>query len=567
MEQLSHHQVVVMFLGLGVLLATARALGEVAKRLGQPMVLGELLAGILLGPTVLGALAPDVSAMLFPLVGDNAKVLHGLTTLSVALFLLVAGMEVDLSSVWRQGRTALIVSATGIVVPFVLAFLAGYWAPNFLGRGETGSDLLFATFFATVLAVSSLAIIAKTLMDLNLYRSDFGMMVVTAAILGDVTGWIIFALVLGLAGGPSAGPGIVQTLWMTLGFAALVLTVGRWAVDRVLPWLQAHSTWPGGVLSFALALALLGAALTEQIGMHAIFGAFLFGVAMGDSRHLRTHTRTVIDQFVSFIFAPLFFGSIGLHVDFLAYFDPLLVLVVVSVAFAGKILGTRWGAQLARLPRREGWSAGFALNDRGAMAIILAMLGTQAGLASERLFVALVLMALTTSIVSGPAVRRLLRLRRRRHFTKYAGSKTFVRELSAANRNDAIRELALVLSSQSGIAGHAIAEAVLAREAIMSTGLGNGVAVPHARLASLSRPLVAVGFSRGGLDFDAPDGELSRVVIVILTGEAHDGAQIELLADIATTFRSKETVRRLIQAATYTEFLALVKSQQTERSE
>jgi Kef-type K+ transport system membrane component KefB len=152
---------------------------------------------------------------------------------------------------------------------------------------------------ATALSITALPVIAKTLMDLNLYRSDLGMLVVAAAVFNDLVGWIIFAVILGMLGtGAAHTLSIGQTIWLTLGFALGMLTVGRWLIHRILPWIHAHLSWPGGVLGFALSLALVSAAFTEWIGIHAIFGAFLAGVAGDQASAERTAT---IEQFVSFI--------------------------------------------------------------------------------------------------------------------------------------------------------------------------------------------------------------------------------------------------------------------------
>jgi len=335
MDRLSPEEIMRLLLALAALLAAARLFGEAMKRLNQPAVLGEILAGVVLGPTVLGAVLPGLQTALFPMQGNIAIALDGLTTLAIVLFLLVAGMEVDLSTVWRQGKLALLVSTCGLLVPFSLGFGMTSTFPEMMGR-EAGTDVtIFGLFFATALSISALPVIAKTLMDLNLYRSDLGMLIIASAIFNDLIGWIIFAVILGMIGAVRHGPALGNSILMTLGFTVTVLTVGRWLIHRILPWLQAHTSWPGGVLAFALSLTFAGAAFTEWVGIHAIFGSFLVGVALGDSSHLREHTRAIIDRFVSFIFAPLFFASIGMKVNFIANFDPVISFIVLAIAVAG----------------------------------------------------------------------------------------------------------------------------------------------------------------------------------------------------------------------------------------
>jgi len=561
-DRLTHHEVTVMFLSLGILLALALCLGEMAKRCRQPAVLGEILAGILLGPTVLGALAPEWSNVLFAVQGKNAVVLEGLTTLAIALFLLVAGMEVNLSTMWRQGKAALTVALAGIVAPFAVGFPASWSAPQLFGWEGEVDPLIFALFLATALSISALPVIARTLMDLNLYRSDFGMIIIAAAVCNDVVGWIVFAVILGLlVEGVRSGVSLGQTIGLTLGFAVVMLTAGRWLIHWILPWIKAHTAWPGGILGFALSLAFFGAAFTEYIGVHAIFGTFLIGVAIGDSSHLREQTRAVIHQFVSFIFAPLFFASIGLKVNFATHFDGILILTVCVVACLGKVVGCGVAARCSGMPPNEAWALGFGMNARGAMEIILGLLALQYGLIHERLFVALVVMALGTSMLSGPMIQRILGRSEPHRLIPYLRARGFVNPLRAYDRVAAIETLARVAAPVAGISSETIAEAVLAREQIMSTGLGNSVAAPHARIEGLKAPVVAVGLSTPGIDFDALDGKPAQIIFLLLTPENDGGAQLDLLADIEQTFSKPEVREQALKVQSFIEFLALLKSE------
>jgi Kef-type K+ transport system membrane component KefB len=561
MTRLTPHQVMIMFLALGTLLALARALGEVCKRLSQPAVVGEIIAGILLGPTVLGALAPQVNALLFPRTGEGALVMDGLATLAIVLYLLVAGIEVNLSVIWRQGRSAFMVSTSGIVVPFLLGFSAAWFTPGLLGREANDTSLVFALFFATALSISALPVIVKTLRDLALYRSDMGMIVVASAVFDDLIGWILFAVILSTMDGSSShGHSVMETIGLTLAFAAGMLTVGRWLIHRILPWVQAHSSWPGGVLGFALCLALFGAATTEWIGIHAIFGSFFVGVAIGDSSHFREDTRNTIDQFVSYIFAPLFFASIGLRLNFATHFDWSLSLVVIIIACLGKVLGCGLAARWSGMEQREAWATAFGLNARGAMEIILGVLALEHGLIDERMFVALVALALVTSLMSGPAMWHLLGLTAPRRFIDHLNPGTFLNRLHARTSTAAIEEMAQALSPAAGLSAAHIATAVLNREHIMPTGIGNGVAIPRARLEELRLPLVGVGLTEAGIDFDAPDGQLAHVIFVILTPLQDHGAQIDILADIARTFEDEALHEAAHQVRSYTELLALLRT-------
>jgi len=564
MDRLSPEEIMRLLLALAALLAAARLFGEAMKRLNQPAVLGEILAGVVLGPTVLGAVLPGLQTALFPMQGNIAIALDGLTTLAIVLFLLVAGMEVDLSTVWRQGKLALLVSTCGLLVPFSLGFGMTSTFPEMMGR-EAGTDVtIFGLFFATALSISALPVIAKTLMDLNLYRSDLGMLIIASAIFNDLIGWIIFAVILGMIGAVRHGPALGNSILMTLGFTVTVLTVGRWLIHRILPWLQAHTSWPGGVLAFALSLTFAGAAFTEWVGIHAIFGSFLVGVALGDSSHLREHTRAIIDRFVSFIFAPLFFASIGMKVNFIANFDPVISFIVLAIAVAGKIGGSAFGARVGGMRWKESLAVGAGMMSVGTMGIIIGLLALQYGIISERVFVGLVFMAIVTSMISGPFMERVLKRRKPKRFTDFLSSRSFLPALKAESREESIVELSNALALPAGFEAASLAEAVWEREQLLATGLGNGIAVPHARVDGLQAPLIAIGLSKQGIDFDAPDGEPAHMVFLLLTPIDDDVAQLEILADIARTFREEELREKAREVVSYVEFLALMRSERRD---
>jgi len=574
MSRLTPQQIITIFVSLGVLLATARMLGELARRFHQPSIVGELLAGIVLGPTLLGRIAPQLHQSIFPPADDEVRLLiNGIAMLAIVMFLLVAGIEVDLSTVWRLGRAALSVSLGGIAVPFALGLAAAWIIPGVFHVPPGTDPTVFALFLATALSISALPVIAKTLLDLRLFRSDIGMVVISAAVIDDLAGWTIFAVLLGMMGHAGSlgdathSTSVGRTILLTLGFAGGMLTVGRYLFHKALAWVNAHATWPGGVLGFAMVMALFGAALTEWIGVHAIFGAFFVGVAIGDSSHLRQHTRTILEQFVSFIFAPIFFATIGLHIDFAAHFDLLMVVVLFIIACVAKVAGCTAGARLGGMSKRESLAVGFGMNARGAMGTILALLALQRGVIDERMFVALVIMAIGTSILSGPVMQRILRMPRPRHLADYLDSKTYVGLLRADDRHGVINEISMSVCAKLGLSFDKVRDAVWQRESAMPTGVGNGIAVPHARIEGLAAPVVGVGLSQSGVDFDSPDGEAARLIFMILTPKNDAGAQIEILAEIARTFRDGEALERALRSSGYTEFLGVVKSSAAAHAE
>jgi Kef-type K+ transport system membrane component KefB len=403
--KLSHADVVHLLLQLSAMLIMGRLFAEAARKLHQPAVIGEIIAGILLGPTVLGMLQPEWFEALYPTGSGAGVVLTGLVQIAVVMLLFIAGLEVDLHIVWQQGRQAVTTSVFGLIIPFSIGFTFPYFFSEFFGINDVNARLTFALFMGTAMAITALPVIVRILMDLNIFKSRMGLLVVASAMVDDLVGWLIFSVILGLIGKGGGSMPLINTVILTIGYAAFMLTIGRGILNRMLPWVNKKLAWPGGVLSISLALCFLAGAFTEYIGIHAIFGAFIMGVALGDSEHFSERAKEIVHQFINNIFAPLFFVSIGLRVNFITNFDAVLTLVILVIAFAGKIIGSGLGARLGGFSWKESLAAGFGMNARGAMEIILGLIALENGLINEKVFVSLVIMALITSMTSGPLMK------------------------------------------------------------------------------------------------------------------------------------------------------------------
>ncbi len=405
---MTHNDLINLLLCIGTMLLTGRLFGEFFRKLKMPLVVGELIAGILLGPSLLGKYFPVLDEIVFTSKGNVGLVLNGITTISVIMLLFVAGMEVELSVIRQQGKTAFKASLIGLIIPMVLGFFAGKYFFSFLGETGSESSLTFCLFMGTAMAISALPVIARTLMDLDLFKTKIGMIIIAAAMFDDLIGWIMFSIILGMMHIGSDPYGFIYTLAYTLGFVIFMLSFGRVVINKSLPWAKRNLSWPGGVLAISLGLAFLGAAFTEKIGIHAIFGAFIVGITFGDSVHLNEKTRDIIHQFVTNIFAPLFFVSVGFKLNFVQNFDLQIVLLVLGLAIVTKLLGAGLGALWGGLNFKEAVAVGFGMNARGAMEILLGTLALEAKLISPQLFVGLVVMAVVTSIMAGPMLQYLV---------------------------------------------------------------------------------------------------------------------------------------------------------------
>jgi Kef-type K+ transport system membrane component KefB len=401
--KLTHHEFIYFLTALSAMLVLSRLAAELGRLVKLPVVMGEIIIGIVLGPTILGHFSPHWHNLLFPVFGNVSIALDGITKLSVVMLLFVAGLEVQMQMVIKQGKAAVFTSFLGMVIPFAIGFAAAWYYPQFFKSGQ--DKFLYSLFFGTAMSISALPVIARILMDMNIFKTKIGMIIIASAMFDDLMGWLIFSLIMGLMGKGNDAHSVLLMMSYILGFGLFMLTIGKKIIDMSLPWIQKKFSWPGGVLSLSLGLCFICAAFTESIGLHAVLGAFIAGIAIGDSVKLNEKAREIIHQFVTNVFAPLFFVSIGLKLNFVTHFEFALVAAVLIIAIVGKVFGASLGAKLGGFTNRESLAIGFGLNARGAMEIILGTLALNAGLINEKMFVALVIMAIITSLFSAPFIK------------------------------------------------------------------------------------------------------------------------------------------------------------------
>lgn len=401
METLNHKEVINLLLQIAAMLIMARVFAEIARKFKQPAVVGEILAGIILGPTILGNFFPGAQDYLFATNPMSNIALDGFVQISVVLLLFIAGLEVELQVVWNQGKNALKIAVASMTLPIIAGFVVAYAFPEFLGV-NINDRVVASTFFGLAISITALAVVARILMDLDLFKTNTGLLIIAAAMIVDILGWIVFSVILSLSESGQEGLGVWPTIALTLVFTFFMLTIGKGLINKTLPWVNKKLAWPGGLLSLSLAVCFLAASFTEFIGIHAIFGAFIIGVAFGDSEYLTEKAKEILHQFINNIFAPIFFVSIGLKVNFIEAFDPGIVGVVVIVGFLTKYFGAYLGGRFAGIKRQESVVVGFGMSTRGSMDIILGLIALENGLITDSLFIGLVILALLSSISSGP---------------------------------------------------------------------------------------------------------------------------------------------------------------------
>lgn len=407
----SEHQLLVFWVGLLVILIAARGLGAVMRRIGQPAVVGELLAGLVLGPSILGKIAPGITDWLFPADDAQTAMLFTVGWLGVLLLLVATGFETDLGLIRRLGRAATTVSAGSLLVPAAAGLAVGWFIPaSFVGGGT--ERYIFALFIAAALSISSLPVIAKILSEMGLMRRNFGQLTLAAGMANDVIGWIALGFIAGLA--QAGGVKLDKLAFTVIGvivFFGLAFTVGQRAVDHALRNVRSKGDDPLAGLTVVLITALTFGVITQWLHVEAVLGAFVAGVILARSRFADHELIKPLETMTAAIFAPVFFATAGLRVDLglLADWETLWwAIIVLAAASASKFFGSIIGAQMSQLPLREGAALGIGLNARGALEIVIATVGLSLGVLNDRSYTVIVLMAMATSMLAPPLLRRVL---------------------------------------------------------------------------------------------------------------------------------------------------------------
>lgn len=404
----SEHMITVFIAEIVLMLFVGRLLGEVMQRMGQPAVMGQLIAGIIIGPSVLGALWPGAYHWVFPDSPEQKKMIDAISQLGVLMLLLLTGMETDLALVRRTGTTALFSSLCGIIFPFTCGYILGQFLPASM-LPDPSQRLLTALFLATALSISSVKIVAMVIMEVDFMRRTIGQIILATAILDDTIAWIIIAIIGGIASEGAVNIKDVGFAFLgTVVFLAFSFTVGRRWVANIIRWTNDHFSIEMPVITAILVLMCLMALLTDYIGVHTVLGAFVVGILVGQSPILTKHIEGQLRGLIIALFAPIFFAVAGLSIDLsiLGSFSLIkLALGLIAVASFGKLVGCYIGGRLGRLSGREATALAIGMNARGTTEVIVATIGLSMGVLSRDIFTLIVVMAITTTMVTPPLLR------------------------------------------------------------------------------------------------------------------------------------------------------------------
>ncbi|HXO87021.1 MAG TPA: cation:proton antiporter [Candidatus Acidoferrales bacterium] len=396
-----------VLIALAVILAVAHLFGALFRRIGQPPVVGEMIAGISLGPSLLGRVAPALSAHLFP--ATIVAFLSVISQLGVILFMFLVGVEFDIDWLRRQSRSSFVISQASIATPLLLGAALAVWLYRPFGP-PAFSLAEFALFIGVAMSITAFPVLARILRDLRLNRTRLGMTALTAAALGDITAWCLLAFVIGVV--QSEPERIFRTVALAAAFIALMFL----GVRRLCAWIvrkHARKQLPPAVPALLACVGLALASLaTSRIGVHALFGAFLLGVVIPHDSVLARNLSTILGSPVRALLLPVFFASTGLFTEMGLLRGPrawTVCLAILAVASLGKIGGSYLAARLTGSPPRPAAALAVLMNTRGLMELIVLNVGLKLGILSPALFAMFVIMAVVTTFATAPILQIVAR--------------------------------------------------------------------------------------------------------------------------------------------------------------
>jgi Kef-type K+ transport system membrane component KefB len=406
------HTLLYLLIDLVIIIVAARTFGQLARMVGQPSVIGEIVAGILLGPSLLGKIAPDFQRELFP----PDVPLRSIADLGLIFFMFLVGLELDTRLIRAEGRRAIQISLSGIVLPLAAGLVIGYlvYDVNNSGQFLEGTDFpprqfVFALFLGAAMCITAFPVLARILVETRLYKTPVGAAALCAAAVDDVFAWIVLAAVVGLATSGTVAEA-VPALLLTLVFVAFMVTVGRRLLSLLATRYDREGRLSVDMVAIILAGVLLSAYATERIGIHAIFGAFIFGAVMPQRSGMTRELTDKVEDFTVIVLLPVFFLVAGLRTDLFTLDSPSLIgwlLLILAAAIGGKFLGCGIAARLTGISTRDSVVVGALMNTRGLTELVILSIGLSLGVLSDRTFAMMVIMALVTTFMAAPIVNRL----------------------------------------------------------------------------------------------------------------------------------------------------------------
>lgn len=403
MAEALHHPLAILILQIISILIVARLFGYLFSKIGQPTVIGEIIAGIVLGPSILGWLLPGVSAFVFP--AESLGNLQFLSQIGLILFMFVIGMDLDIKVVRNKAHDAVIISHASIIIPYFLGMALAYYLYTDFAPATT-NFLPFALFMGIGMSITAFPVLARVIQERNLSGTHLGTVAITCAAADDITAWCLLAAVVAIA---KAGTFVsaIFTIMLAVGYVVFMLMVVQPFLKRLGQVYSTKETITKSIVALIFVVLMGSAYLSEVIGIHALFGAFLAGVIMPPNLNFRKVLTEKIEDVALVLLLPLFFVFTGLRTEIGLLNDWRLwgiCLLVILVAVAGKLGGSALAARFVGQSWKESLSIGALMNTRGLMELVVLNIGYDLGILSPEIFVMMVIMALVTTFMTGPAM-------------------------------------------------------------------------------------------------------------------------------------------------------------------
>jgi len=568
MGPITEHNLTLFLIQFGLLLGICKTAGYFFEKMKQSSVTAEILVGLILGPSILGRISPDFQSMLFPSEEVQRSMLETIAWVGSFFLLMETGLEVNFARIWKQKAQALKISVSDLIIPVLISFIPMYLLPDrYLAVPEQRT--LFALFLSVIMTISAMPETIRGLKDLNILKTDVGFLIISALTINDIVGWVVFTIILGMFAHGTLELGYVSRLvLMTVGFTVLSLSLVRGIVERSVTFLHKKMDGSSGIkVTFIILLGVFFGALTLKIGIHALFGFFIAGVVLGEATHITEKDRFVVNRLVYSIFVPIYFASIGLFLDFFSNFDLYLTLLMLVVGVTGRFAGAWIGAKWGKQDKSDVLTIAISHTPGGQMHIVVGMLAFSLGLISTQVLVAIISSAVISTIIFGPWLSITISKIRKQLFSILFKPEFVLLDSKTTQRDDAITKLVELASSSLRYNHARLAVEVGIREEQMSTAIGRGIAVPHARIADIDKSYVFALYASKGIEWDSPDGFPVKLGLLILTPMSNPKAQIQILHSLASAFRNRPLANQFTENPDSAELYELVRNSLTSCSE
>lgn len=401
-EHMKFSGIVQFLLSLTTVMVTARVVGFLFEYIKQPPVVGEVIGGLLLGPSCLSTLFPDAIRFLIP--AEVIPVLSVVAQLGIILFMFLIGLELDLKALRKSGQTTLLISHMSILVPLVMGTGLGLLLyKKFAPAGVP--FLAFSLFIGVAMSVTAFPVLARILSDFNWSRTSWGSVALASAAIDDVTAWCLLAIVVSVT--QANWQSAVVTILLSVAYIVFMFVIARPIFNRVVPLIERFEKVTRTAMSVTFGLLMLSALITELIGIHALFGAFVFGAVIPHESRLAQELRDKLEDFITVLFLPAFFAYTGLRTQIQSVDSNhiYILVLIIAVGIIGKVGGSYIGGVLSGMKSKEAFSIGVLMNTRGLVELIVLNLGLDLGILTPELFAMLVIMAVVTTMMTSPTLR------------------------------------------------------------------------------------------------------------------------------------------------------------------